>query len=142
MTLSYQIELAQGASELGLPEMLKDLIGQNLEAHPEKAADFNKLAIRIGLTVMDAEVTITLDFNKGHLIIHAGLQKPVHIRVATDSEIIMALSNQRIKWGLPYYFDDTGKEILTAMKSGRLKARGMLLHLPSMIRFSRVMSIQ
>jgi hypothetical protein len=62
--------------------------------------------------------------------------------VSAESEIIMALSNQAIKWGLPYYFDDTGKEIFAAMKSGRLKAQGMWLHLPSMIRFSRVMSVQ
>ena len=139
---SHDIQLAPGAEDLGLPEMLKDLIGQNLAAHPEKVADFNKLAIRIGFTVVDADVTITLEFNKGRLIIHAGLQKPVQIMVRAESEIIMALSNQAIKWGLPYYFDDTGKEIFAAMKSGRLKAQGMLLHLPSMIRFSRVMSVQ
>ena len=51
---SYTIQLAEGAAGLGLPDMLKDLIGQNLVAHPEKVADFNKLAIRIGLTVVDA----------------------------------------------------------------------------------------
>jgi len=138
---SYTIQLADGADALGLPDMLKDLIGQNLAAHPAKVADFNKLAIRIGLNVVDADVAITLDFNKGRLIIHAGLLPPTHIIVSTDSEIIMALSNQTIKWGLPYYFDETGQEILAAMKSGRLKAQGMLLHLPSMIRFSRLMSV-
>ena len=116
---SYTIQLADGADALGLPDMLKDLIGQNLAAHPAKVADFNK----------------------GRLIIHAGLLPPTHIIVSTDSEIIMALSNQTIKWGLPYYFDETGQEILAAMKSGRLKAQGMLLHLPSMIRFSRLMSV-
>ncbi len=139
---TYSIQLAKGAEKLGLPDMLKDLIGQNLDAHPEKVADFNKLAIRIGLTVVDADVTITLDFHKGRLLIHAGLLKPVQIMVTAESEIIMALSNQAIKWGLPYYFDDTGKEILAALKSGRLTAHGMLLHLPSMIRFSRVMSVR
>lgn len=139
---SYDIQLAEGATDLGLADMLKDLIEQNLAAHPEKVADFNKLAIRIGLTVVDADVVITLDFNKGHLIIHAGLQQPIQIVLSADSEIIMALSSQTIKWGLPNYFDATGKEILAAMKSGRLKAQGMLLHLPSMIRFSRVMSVQ
>jgi hypothetical protein len=142
MTFSYQIELAEGAFELGLPDMLKDLIGQNLEAHPGKIADFNKLAVRIGLTVVDADAAVTLDFNKGRLVIHAGLQKPVQITVTADAESIMALSNQTIKWGLPYYFDDTGKEIMAAMKSGRLKAQGMFLHMPSMIRFSRVMSVR
>jgi len=139
---THEIELAPGAEKLGLPDMLKDLIGQNLAAHPEKISDFHKLAIRIGLTVRDADVALTLDFNQGRLIILAGIQEPVHIRVIADSEIIMALSNQTIKWGLPYYFDTTGKEILAAIKSGRLKAQGMFLHLPSMIRFSRIMSVR
>ena len=140
--LPYSIELAQGAETLGLPDMLKDLIGQNLAQRPQKAADFLRLRIRIGLTITDADISITLAFDRGRLTIHPGLQGPVHISVEAGSDIIMALSNQTIKWGLPYYFDETGREILAAMKTGRLKAKGMLFHLPSMLRFSRVMSVR
>ena len=142
MPSSYDIVLAHGAESLGLPDMLKDLIGQNLAQHPQKGVDFLRLRIRIGLTITDADITITMAFDNGRLTIYPGLQKPVHISVDTESDIIMALSNQTIKWGLPYYFDETGREILAAMKTGRLKARGMLIHLPSMIRFSRVMSVR
>jgi hypothetical protein len=138
----HNIDLADDAENMGLPDMLKDLIGQNLAEHPEKISDFQKLRIRIGLMVVDADVTITLVFDRGRLTLYAGLQKPLHISIEAESEIIMALSNQTIKWGLPYYFDQTGREIFAAMKSGRLKARGMLFHLPSMIRFSRVMSVR
>ncbi len=138
----YDIQLADGAEALGLPDMLKDLIGQNLVEHPQKAANFLRLRIRIGLTITDADISITLAFYNGRLTISPGLQKPVHIFLEATSDIIMALSNQTIKWGLPYYFDETGREVLTAMKTGRLKARGMLFHLPSMIRFSRVMSVR
>jgi len=53
----------------------------------------------------------------------------------------MNLSNQKIKWGLPYYFDETGREIMVAMKSKQLKVKGMVTHFPSLIRFSRVMSV-
>ena len=56
----YDIQLADGAEELGLPDMLKDLIGQNLAEHSQKAADFLRLRIRIGLTITDADITITL----------------------------------------------------------------------------------
>ena len=38
----------------------------------------------------------------------------------------MNLSNQRIRWGLPYCFDKTVKEIMAGMKSGRLNGKGML----------------
>lgn len=142
MKPSHEIKLADGAETLGLPDMLKDLIGQNLVQRPKKVADFVRLCIRIGLKITDADITITLAFDKGRLTIYPGLQKPVHILVEAESDIIMALSNQTIKWGLPYYFDETGKEILAAMKTGRLKAKGMLIHFPSMIRFSRVMSVR
>ena len=142
MKPSYEILLADGAETLGLPDMLKELIGQNLAEHPGRVADFLRLHIRIGLEVTDADIAITLAFGNGRLTIYPGLKKPVHIFVEAGSDIIMALSNQTIKWGLPYYFDATGREILAAMKTGRLKAGGMLLHLPSMIRFSRVMSVR
>lgn len=142
MPPSHEIILADGAELLGLPDMLKNLIGQNLIEHPRKVVDFQRLRIRIGLAITDADIIITLAFETGRLTIYPGRQKPVHIFVEASSDIIMALSNQTIKWGLPYYFDETGLEILAAMKTGRLKARGMLFHLPSMIRFSRVMSVR
>jgi len=62
--------------------------------------------------------------------------------VEAEADIVMALSNQTIKWGLPYYFDDTGREIFSAIKTGRLKVKGMIAHFPSMMRFSRVMSVR
>lgn len=122
--------------------MLKDLIGQNLEQHPRKMADFKKLDIRIGLVVSDADIDLTMDFKAGDaMTIHAGIIGRPGLRIDAVSEVILALSNQRIKWGLPYYFDETGREILSAIKSGRLKIKGMITHLPSLIRLSRVMSI-
>ena len=142
MPSSYDIKITDGAKTLGLPDMLKNLIGQNLTENPQKVVDFLQLRIRIGLMIIDADITITLAFDNGRLTIYPGHRKPVHIFVEAAADILMALSNQTIKWGLPYYFDETGREILTAMKTGRLKARGMLFHLPSMIRFSRVMSVR
>jgi hypothetical protein len=63
------------------------------------------------------------------------------LSITADSATIMNLSNQRIRWGLPHYFDETGQEIMDAMKSGRLKVKGMLRHFVALIRFSRVMSV-
>ena len=138
----YSIELAEGAASTGLPEMLKELLAQNLEQRPEKLEDFLKLKIRVGLTVRDAGVQLTLAFDRGRLVIHSGLERRPHIRVESDSGMIMALANQSIRWGLPYYFDETGKEIWRAIRSGRLKVGGMMRHLPSLVRFSRIMSVR
>jgi hypothetical protein len=138
----YSIELAEGAEALGLPDLLKDLIGQNLDQHSKKRTDFFKLKIKIGLIVQDADVSISLDFNKGRLTIYPGILKGIHIVIESESDVIMALSNQSTQWGLPYYFDDVGKEIFSAIKTKRLAVKGMLLHFPSMLRFSRIMSVR
>lgn len=142
MDKPYTIELADGAEALGLPVMLQDLIGQNLDQNPKKLLDFVKLKIQIGLIIHDADIRMTLVFNKGVLTLYPGIQDHTQIVVEAGADIIMALSNQTIKWGLPYYFDDTGKEIFSAIKTGRLKVKGMIPHFPSMMRFSRIMSVR
>lgn len=141
MSDTIQIEMAEGAEEIGLAVMLRDLLTQNLEQRPHKISDFYRLNLPIGLSVSDVEIQLTLDFSNGSLTILNGVSNKVGLNISADSGTIMNLSNQRIKWGLPYYFDETGKEILAAMKSGRLKVNGMVRFFPTLIRFSRVMSV-
>jgi len=136
-----EIHLADGAGEIGLALMLQDLMVQNIEQNPHKLADFKKLNISIGLEVSDAALKLTLDFARSSLTIRPGLPGRAALNIRADSGTVLNLSNQKIKWGLPYYFDETGRDILAAMRSGRLRVRGMLTHFPSLIRFSRVMSV-
>ena len=84
---------------------------------------------------------ITMVFGHGTLTIHLGIIGRPGLRIEAESETIMNLSNVKLKWGLPYYFDDTGQEIIAAIKSGRLKIKGMVLHFISLVRLSRVMSV-
>jgi hypothetical protein len=137
-----EIKLAEGAKEIGLAVMLQDLIVQNIEQNPHKLTDFKKLNISIGLDVSDAEIMLTLEFSNNALRIQPGIKGQPKLNITADSGTIMNLSNQKIKWGLPYYFDETGREIVAAMQSGRLKVNGMVAHFPSLIRFSRVMSVR
>jgi len=136
-----KIQLAEGAEEIGLAVMLRDLIVQNIEQNPRKRIDFKKLDIKIGLEVSDVAIRLTLEFSDSSLTIHPGFKDRQKLDIKADAETIMNLSNQKIKWGLPYYFDETGREIMAAMKSGRLRVKGMILHLPSLMRFARVMSV-
>ena len=138
---NIHIELAEGAAEIGLAVMLRDLLVQNLEQNPHKISDFFKLNMPIGLHVPDVEINLSLNFTAGSLTIINGVIGNEGLDITADSETIMNLSNQRIRWGLPYYFDETGKEIVAAMKSGRLKVKRMLRFFPTLIRFSRVMSV-
>ena len=121
--------------------MLQDLIVQNIDQNPHKLTDFKKLNISIGLDVSDVEIKLTLSFSDDALIIRPGIKGQPELNISADSGTVLNLSNQKIKWGLPYYFDETGREIMAAMRSRRLRVTGMIRHFVSLIRFSRVMSV-
>ena len=141
MSQNIKFQFAEGAEDIGLAIMLHDLLAQNIEQHPRKQADFKKLNIPVGLNVCDVDIALTLEFSKGVLTIHRGIKKSAKLNITAESGTVMNLSNQRIKWGLPFYFDETGREIIAAMKTGRLKIKGMVKHFPSLLRLSRVMSV-
>ena len=138
---NLHIELAEGAEDIGLAVMLKDLLLQNLEERPRKVTDFKKMRIPIGLTVSDADLALTMKFDQDGLTIYPGIQGDPGLNITAEAETVMDLSNVRIKWGLPYYFDEPGQAVLQAMRQGRLKIKGMLAHFPSLVRLSRVMSV-
>lgn len=141
METNIDIHLTPGAEEIGLAVMIKDLIAQNLEQNPHKVSDFAKLNITVGLVVTDVHIEMTMAFSKGTLTVHSGILDKSGIVIRTEADIVMAMSNVKVKFGLPYYFDETGSEILRAMKQRRLKIKGMIFHLPSLIWLSRVLSV-
>ena len=138
---NISIHLAPGAEEIGLAVMIKDLISQNLEQNPHKVSDFVKLKTAVGLVVTDVQIEMTLAFSNRILTVRPGIADKSRIVIRTEADIVMAMSNVKIKFGLPYYFDETGREILQALQQRRLKIKGMILHLPSLIWLSRVMSV-
>ena len=142
MKKEFNIKLGEGAEEIGLAIMLQDLIGQNLEQKPHKISDFQKLNIVIGLVVPDAEVDLTMVFSGGTLTLFPGIKEKPGLMITAESDAVMALSNTRIKWGMPYYFDEQGKEVLGAMGKGKIKIKGLVTHFPSLIRLSRIMSVR
>ena len=106
MSQNIKIQFAEGAEDIGLAVMLHDLLTQNIEQHRHKQPDFNKLDIPIGLSVSDADIELTLEFSKGVLTIHPGILQSTRLNITAESDTIMNLSNQRIKWGFPFYFDE------------------------------------
>jgi hypothetical protein len=82
---TVQIELAEGAAEIGLAVMLRDLLTQNLEQNPPKFLDFNKLNIPIGLNVSDAEIKLTLEFSKGSLTIYNGIKDNAGLNITAEN---------------------------------------------------------
>ena len=135
------VELAKGAEEVGLAVMLHHLVRQNMEQNPHKIRDFHKLNISFGLTVTDADVELTMEFSKGVLILRPGISPGAKVLIHAESDTIIAMSNLQIKWGMPYYFDETGREVLRAIFTKKMTVQGLLTHFPSMIRLSNVLSI-
>jgi hypothetical protein len=142
MNRHFEIHLTEGAENVGLAVILKDLIIQNLEQKPDKISDFNRISVDIGLIVPDAGIEIHLKFSKGTLTVCSGIRGRPDLIIVSDSEQVLALSNVKIKWGLPYYFDEQGKEVLNAMREKRIRVKGLFFHFPSLVRFSRIMSVR
>lgn len=142
MIESFDIKFAEGAEDIGLAIMLRDLLSQNIEQNPHKLSDFRKLRLRIGLRVTDAGIDLTLDFQGGALTIHPGIQARPQLLIMSEADMVMALSNVKIRWGLPYYFDQPGKEVLEAIRSGRIRIKGMIRHFVGLVRLSRIMSVR
>lgn len=143
------IELAPGAENNGFATMLADLVRQNLEAKPHKTGDFDAMTGTIAIVAEDADVALTLAFNRGRLIVHDGILNVPDVTIRGTADVIMAMSNVPLTrpFALPIpnprnkQAVATMREIVAAMRAGTFHAHGMALHLPMMMRLTRVMSV-
>lgn len=137
----FAIEMAEGADESAMAIMLEDIIKTNLENSKKKVRAFRKIRGNIGIVIDDVDMEIGLKFKRGTLTITPKVQKRSKVKITADSTTVTQLSTVPIKYGLPWYFDETGKEILKAAIDGKLKIKGAAFHVPTMIRLSKVMSV-
>jgi hypothetical protein len=143
------IDLAPGAENNGFATMLADLVRQNLEAKPHKTGDFDAIYGNVAIVAEDADVALTLAFNRGRLLVHDGILNVPDVTIRGSADVIMAMSNIPLtrRFGLPFYRRKdkqaaaTMREIGVAMRSGTFHAYGMAFHLPMMMRLTRVMSV-
>jgi hypothetical protein len=147
-----KVLLAAGTEDNGLAIMLGDLVRQNLDAKPGKRADFAALEGRIAIVAADADVALTLVFERGPsgtLTIHDGIVGIPDVTIRGPSDAILALSNIPIATplGLPIPMPsdrDAVKvvsDLTRAMREGKLHMYGMLLHVPMIMKLTRVMSV-
>jgi hypothetical protein len=142
------IALAPGADENGLAVMLSELVRQNLETNPHKMGDFEALSGVIAIVAEDAEVALTLCFDRGDLRIHNGVLGVPDVVIYGTSDTIMALSNMPLnRQGLPIPArdDKAGQELVRsvfrALVKRSFRIEGMLFHLPMLMRLTKVMSV-
>jgi hypothetical protein len=145
------IALAPGAEENGFAVMLTDLVRQNLETNPHKQRDFAALDGVVAIVAHDAEVALTLAFQRGALRVYSGVVGVPDVVIRGSSETILALSNVPLspRLGLPIPRDEEGKklvrEIVKAMRTGALQTEargGLVFRLPLLLHLTRVMSVR
>ncbi len=135
------IALAPGTEEAGLAMMLAELIRFNLAQKPGKWQDFNKLDRLISIEARDAEVTVTLEFQRGTLVVHAGLYGTPAIRISAESMTVLELAMVKIVRGIPNLLDSGGRRLVRKFLNGGVKITGIMGNLVPLIRVTRLMSV-
>ena len=123
--------------------MLGGLIEANVVASPAKRKDFDDLKARVGIFVTDIDEGVTLDFDRGSLVVHNGLQADRDITIRAEADTVMSLSNLRIGlFGMPVYYDAVGRGVAARLVRGRLRIDGMLGNLATLNSVTRIFSVQ
>jgi len=137
------IELGPGAEENGFALMMSDLIRQNLEDHPHKVRDFDRLRGRVAIVVEDAAVAVTMLFEAGKLTVHSGIVgiPDLTIRAPSDDVMQMSLVELTPRLQLPDLRGEVTRQVMQASRQGRIRMYGLLGNVPLVVRLTRVMSI-
>jgi len=135
------IVLDEGARDVGLAEMMFNLIRQNLEQNPQKIKGFNSLDAKVMIEARDIQIIIGLEFKQGKLTISKDSSFKPDLHIITDSATILALCLLKIKFGLPYFFDANGFRIFKKLLSGELVIKGLMGHFAALVKLTKVFSV-
>ena len=130
------------SSPSAFASMLGGLIEANVGNRPEKQKDFDSLEARVGIWVTDIDEGVTLDFQKGHLVVHNGLWPKRDITIRAEAGTVMNLSNLKIGlFGMPVYYDEVGREVAGKLVRGKLRIEGLLGNLATLNTVTRIFSV-
>jgi hypothetical protein len=144
-TLEYaaRVDIDASAEQNGLAQMVAGLILQNLEEQPSKRDDFARLRGRIAIVAEDAGVAMTLAFEGNMVTVSDGIVGVPEVTVRARSEDIVQLSLLELipRVGLPNPLGTAAREIFLKSKAGHVRVYGALLHIPMLLRLSRLLSV-
>jgi hypothetical protein len=135
------IFLDEGARDMGLAEMMFNLIRQNLEQNPKKIKGFNSLDAKVMIEARDIQIIIGLEFKQGMLTVSEGSSLQPDLHIITDSSSILDLCLLKIKFGLPYFFDGAGFNVLKKLLTRKLIIKGMLRHFSTLVKLTELFSV-
>ena len=126
----------------GLASMLGGLIEANVESRPERRNDFDSLDARVGIWVTDIDEGVTLDFRRGALVVHNGLQPKRDLTIRAEADTVMSLSNLKIgPFGMPVYYDEVGRGVALKLVQGKLRIEGLIGNLATLNTVTRIFSV-
>jgi len=123
--------------------MLGGLIEANVANSTSKRKDFDDLEARVGIFVTDIDEGVTLDFRKGSLVVHNGLQSKRDLTIRAEADTVMNLSNLKIgAFGMPVYYDEVGRGVAAKLLQRKLRIDGLLGNLSTLNSVTRIFSVQ
>ncbi len=123
--------------------MLGGLIEANVAGKPARRKDFDDLRARVGVWVTDIDEGVTLDFQRGTLVVSNGLQPKRDVTIRAEAETVMNLSNLRIGlFGMPVYYDEVGRGVAAKLIQGKLRIDGLLGNIATVNTVTRIFSVR
>src|SRR5256885_15819585 len=114
----------------------------NVDNRPEKRKDFQTLSSRLGLFHTDNDQSVTLDFQRGSLLVHNGLQPKRDITIRAEADTVMNLSNLKIgPFGMPVYYDEVGRGVALKLLQGKMRIDGLVGNLATLNTVTRIFSV-
>ncbi len=136
-----EITVDPGAEENGLGNMVAELLRANVGTSDYKKRVFLRMKGSVGLDATDAEVQVTLSFDRGRCVVYDGLREKTAVTVSADSDSIIELSNVKLVGGLPFYLDRAGRAVVGKALRGVIRIRGLLRHPITLTRLGIVLSV-
>jgi len=119
------------------------------KTHPKPVeyadAEPSALAAMLGglIWVTDIDEGVTLEFRKGSLVVHNGLQAKRDLTIRAETGTVMNLSNLKIGLlGMPIYYDDVGRRVAMKLVQGKLRIEGLLGNVATLNTVTRIFSVQ
>ena len=123
----------------GIATMIGGLIQANLVNHPDRSA-LLKPAV-VGIVAEDAHVALTLGISPTRVTVRNGLAPHVDVLVRSDSETLTEMSSTPLRLGFPDAFSKAGRAVTKKLFSGTLSVRGLILHVGTVSRLNRLLSV-
>ncbi len=123
--------------------MLGGLIEANVTNSVARRKDFDDLQARVGIWVTDIDEGVTLEFQKGSLVVSNGLKPKRDITIRAEAETVMNLSNLRIGlFGMPVYYDEVGRGVAAKLLRGKLRIEGLAGNIATVNTVTRIFSVR